>query len=471
MGPAGKTNKLMKQKFYRFAFIMALVITSCGGSDDDEVTIQLSASPTSFTLSSDGDSQVLKIQSNTSWLITGAAGWLSVSNSSGKGNASIVLTAQENKDIDERKCTLIIQSEGSEISEPVSVVQQGVSVSLSVDVKEVNLIEVGKEEAFNITCNTSWNISGAPEWLNISSTSGTGNATIKVSAKSVNNSPSDRDVTLSISASGTSQSIKVIQKAGLAAESNVKANTVVVLSNCFATDFVYDANVTYFYAVAYKTSFIERYTDEEIIDMMETAENRCTPNDDYVISFYNLSTETPYTLFLLGFNKDGERGELIKKDITTKSGTNQAEAYVSNVKSSSTKWFWDTTIGSYATKYYQWVLEYNSYYYESSDGLVAWHFYKNIKEKNNTNFDPIVQSGSWSRARTAGVTRLQTVTWGVGQNEELGGTIENSHWALSTNGIKRIDKDNKNTTEGIARIGMIVNEDTLFKGITITRIR
>ena len=48
----------------------------------------------------------------------------------------------------------------SEISEPVSVVQQGVSVSLSVDVKEINLAEAGKEQTFNITCNTSWSISG-----------------------------------------------------------------------------------------------------------------------------------------------------------------------------------------------------------------------------------------------------------------------------------------------------------------------
>lgn len=98
-----------------------LVIASCGGSDDDEAETLLTVSPNTFTLSSDGDSQVLKIQSNTSWLITGASGWLSLSSSSGKGNASVVLTAQESKDIDERKCTLIVQSEGGEISEPVSV--------------------------------------------------------------------------------------------------------------------------------------------------------------------------------------------------------------------------------------------------------------------------------------------------------------------------------------------------------------
>ena len=144
----------------------------------------MTVSPNTFTLSSDGDSQVLKIQSNTSWLITGASGWLSLSSSSGKGNASVVLTAQESKDIDERKCTLIVQSEGGEISEPVSVVQQGVSVSLSVDVKEINLAEAGKEQTFNITCNTSWSISGVPEWLTVSSTNGVGNAAIKVSANS-----------------------------------------------------------------------------------------------------------------------------------------------------------------------------------------------------------------------------------------------------------------------------------------------
>lgn len=461
----------MKQKFYLLALIMALVMTSCGGSSDDEEEAQLLVSPTSFTLSSDGDSQVLKIQSNTSWIITGAAGWLTVSTSSGKGNSSVVLTVQENKDIDERKCTLVIQSEGGEISETVSVVQQGVSVSLSVDVKEINLVEAGKEQSFNITCNSSWNISGVPEWLTVSSTTGTGNATIKVLANSFNNSPSDRDATLSISASGAStQSIKVIQKAGLAAGSNVTANTVVVLNDCFATDFEYGPNVTFFYAVVYESSFIERYTDEEIIALMKTVENRCTPNDDYVISFLNLKAQTQHTLFLLGFNKDGERGELMKKEITTKSGTNQAEAYVSNLKLNyaTSQWTWDTTIGAYATSYYLWAIEYSSLY-KASDGLVAWYFSKYIKEERK-GFEPIVQSGHWTYPRTAGVTQIQTVTWGVGQNGELGGTIENTQWYIKSSSSKQIDKNEQTVPKGITRIGMIVNENTLFKGATITRI-
>lgn len=471
MGITYTNNEHMKRN-YLLTFILALVIASCGGSDDDEAETLLTVSPNTFTLSSDGDSQVLKIQSNTSWLITGASGWLSLSSSSGKGNASVVLTAQESKDIDERKCTLIVQSEGGEISEPVSVVQQGVSVSLSVDVKEINLAEAGKEQTFNITCNTSWSISGVPEWLTVSSTNGVGNAAIKVSANSFNNSPADRDVTLNISSSGgSSQSVKIIQKAGLAAGSNVTAQTVVVLSDCFATDFEYGSNVTYFYAVVFEASFIERYTDEEIIDVMKTDENRCTPNDNYVISFYGLEPQTKHVLFLLGFNKDGERGELIRKEITTKSGTNQPEAYVSNVTYTTSEWSWYTTIGAYATKYYQWILEYSSNYYNSSDGLVAWYFSKNIKERPNADFDPILQSGGWTRARTSSITKLQTVTWGVGQSGELGGTINNYHWEPKANGVMRINESNRNTAKGIAHIGMIVNENTLFKGATITRIR
>ena len=457
---------------YLLTFILALVIASCGGSDDDEAETRLAVSSNVFTLSSDGDSQVLKIQSNVSWLITGASGWLSLSSSSGKGNASVVLTAQENKDIDERKCTLMVQSERGEISEPVSVVQQGVSVSLSVDVKEINLVEAGKEQAFNITCNTAWSISGVPEWLTVSSTNGVGNASIKVSANSFNNSPADRDVTLNISSSGvSSQSVKIIQIAGLAAGSNVTAQTVVVLSNCFATDFEYGNNVTYFYAVVFEASFIERYTDEEIIDVMKTDENRCTPNDNYVISFYGLEPQTKHVLFLLGFNKDGERGELIRKEITTKSGKNQPMAYVDNVTydAKTNKWCWETTIGAYSTKYYQWVLEYNPAFYGSGkDAFVAWTFSKKIKEGV---FTPILQSSSWTYTGTAGVTQFQTVTWGVGQDGELGGTIENTCWILNSNGVKNVNESNRNTAKGIAHIGMIVNENTLFKGATITRIR
>ena len=82
-----------------------------------------------------------------------------------------------------------------------------------------------------------------------------------------------------------------------------------------------------------------------------------------------------------------------------------------------------------------------------------------------------MQSSSWTYTGTAGVTQFQTVTWGVGQDGELGGTIENTCCILNSNGVKNVNESNRNTAKGIAHIGMIVNENTLFKGATITRIR
>ena len=73
-----------------------------------------------------------------------------------------------------------------EISEPVSVVQQGVSVSLSVDVKEINLAEAGEKNKHSISHVILLGVLvGVPEWLTVSSTNGVGNAAIKVSANSL----------------------------------------------------------------------------------------------------------------------------------------------------------------------------------------------------------------------------------------------------------------------------------------------
>ena len=52
-------------------------------------------------------------------------------------------------------------------------------------------------------------------------------------------------------------------------------------------------------------------------------------------------------------------------------------AYVDNVTydAKTNKWCWETTIGAYSTKYYQWVLEYNPAFYGSGkDAFVAWTF-------------------------------------------------------------------------------------------------
>ncbi len=81
------------------------------------------------------------------------------------------------------------------------------------------LINVGSEqgvEGCNITSNTDWTIVTDADWLRVFPASGSGNQSFDISYDA-NNDYFDRTGTLTISGSGFTQTIKVVQKAGMEA--------------------------------------------------------------------------------------------------------------------------------------------------------------------------------------------------------------------------------------------------------------
>jgi hypothetical protein len=63
--------------------------------------------------------------------------------------------------------------------------------------------KTGSAVTFDIVSNTSWSISGTPAWMTLSSTSGTGNATITITAVSDNTSTEMRTAVITLAATGT----------------------------------------------------------------------------------------------------------------------------------------------------------------------------------------------------------------------------------------------------------------------------
>ena len=73
----------------------------------------LTVSASSFSFQANADEQSFTISSNTNWSITGSeAAWLTVSLSSGSGNASITLKAAANTNLKERSARLTVSGTG-----------------------------------------------------------------------------------------------------------------------------------------------------------------------------------------------------------------------------------------------------------------------------------------------------------------------------------------------------------------------
>jgi len=180
------------------------------------IQLQLNANPTTVGFTAVGGTQTLTITSNTTWsIMNNASFWLKCNNTTGKvegeGNATITLTATENTTVNENKGELVISGAGKIIS--VQVSQAGVVPALSVDQTNVLFVANGESKTIKITSNTSWTIeSNVSQWLTCDKTSGSGDATIMLTAAK-NNSSIAREGKLTISGSGITLSIEVSQKA------------------------------------------------------------------------------------------------------------------------------------------------------------------------------------------------------------------------------------------------------------------
>lgn len=171
--------------------LFALLVVACSGGDgsgEDPIVSKkyINVTPDEIRLSADGgDEKSITISANCRWEITKSISseWLIVSDPSGSNDGVIKVKARDkNSTGSVREATLTIIGENV-LSRLIRVYQEKETeeVSLSVDVKTLSFEAIGESKTFNISSNTNWIIT-KPDWCTISETSGSGNATITVTA-------------------------------------------------------------------------------------------------------------------------------------------------------------------------------------------------------------------------------------------------------------------------------------------------
>jgi hypothetical protein len=169
-----------------------------------------------FTLSpNQGSLGQVSITSNTSWIAVSNQQWLSVQPSSGTGNSIITFVASANPAPENRIATITLTGVGAEtVTVIVNQRPAIITKTLQVSTNSIQFFSIPKSsQTFDIVSNTSWSIVNGTDWLSLSSSEGTGNATILLTVKE-NLAMQQRKATLSIIADGViPQTIQVIQNA------------------------------------------------------------------------------------------------------------------------------------------------------------------------------------------------------------------------------------------------------------------
>ena len=437
----------MKKKSFQWCMLTILLVcasclgfTACGGSDEPEKIepqIPLTVSPTDLNLASNaGATGSFSVTCEGDWVASCTDSWISINPTSGSKVGAVIVTIDtENPGNSERTATINVKS-GNE-TKYVTVKQAAPDIlTLSgLDAPfdaQAGSIQTAQE--LTITCNGPWKLEGKPEWLDISALSGSNTSTIKVWTNSTNNSTSERKATITVKSGSKSESKTVTQRAGYDSKLQVSPNTVVVLADGFAFDFIFGSNVKYYYVARYLPSALDRRTDDEIIsDMSSDETNRDTPSDGWVTSWRNQNPNTDYVICTVGYDQEGKHGALTKTNIRTKSGTNQAIAEISDVTYTDTQWFWSTTANPYVTRYYMWFNT-NSNLYDTTNAAIAW-FFKREMENNPDSFAPIAQSGSWQRHRNGG-TVFDVITWALDVDGNFSGVIDRFLGSINSNSRK-----------------------------------
>ncbi|MFW5850873.1 MAG: BACON domain-containing protein [Bacteroidota bacterium] len=165
----------------------------------------------------ENSSAELSIVSDSYWEVSDVPEWLIVENNYSRGSANIQFTAHQNPRISTREAYILVHrltADSVFVTGKVAVYQSGSSVGISND----NILlsnNAGSSEDIMILTDKSWTITGLPDWLSVSKTSGTGSDMITISAQK-NAEIYSRNVTFNIElADGEVYRISVTQNPSL----------------------------------------------------------------------------------------------------------------------------------------------------------------------------------------------------------------------------------------------------------------
>lgn len=127
-----------------------------------------------------GGTEPIFVRCATEWEAQADVDWIKLSSSSGKGNHTVNITAKANNTASTR--TGIITFTCGDNKKAVTVNQIGEALILSVKPTTLVIGTNGDDKTISISCNSSWNVTSDESWLTFTPSSGTGDATITLSA-------------------------------------------------------------------------------------------------------------------------------------------------------------------------------------------------------------------------------------------------------------------------------------------------
>ena len=149
-----------------------------------EVPVTITVSPDTLTMAYSGGFANFSITANSDWTLTTFDSWITLTTTSGTGNANLNVAVDQNNTAEQRVGVVNIMHNFS-VMERLIVVQEGRPVVLETDVTEILANGEGGSYNVMVTANQTWNIVTNVDWLSCTPSSGNGNGEFLVKITSL----------------------------------------------------------------------------------------------------------------------------------------------------------------------------------------------------------------------------------------------------------------------------------------------
>lgn len=340
----------------------------------------------SINFEAEGGSQTISVTSNSGWNISGNPGWLyaepsySYAPSSGTETKIVTIRANENTTSNDRDCVLNITTSDGKYSTAVAIKQERKKEILSISGLDAPFIyEAGSQmtaQELYITCNSSWSISGKPDWLDITPISGEGNATVKVWPNSENTSSQQREAIITVRSGTLSATKNVIQRGSNISTCYSRPDVVIPLTESIAWNYEFSSDMHHVYFTLMPELESNAMTDTDVLKyVVEKADNdnlwlRRTPEQfrewGNAFSFYGVESNTNYVILSVAYDNNNRVGEINRTRIHTPEDNPYICPWTQTVgfsrEDNNGQTFYrifvekDATNGAYSDKFYSWAI-------------------------------------------------------------------------------------------------------------------
>ena len=194
----------MKQlKCFLIVAVVALIVMGC------QKTVEVSFENTTQEIDAQGGSIELALKSNGDWTIEPTVEWMTINPMSGKGDATLTLTAEVNTTGEAR--TAEVKATTKDNTATLTLTQGAAEEYVNVTPKEILCGSEGGEFVVELSTTVDWTVS-APEWIVCTPNEGSGDASITLRVNPVDGDFSgDREAEVLFGDLNISDKIHVVQ--------------------------------------------------------------------------------------------------------------------------------------------------------------------------------------------------------------------------------------------------------------------